>query len=59
MARAAVKPLADALAAEGSAEIFERIEMPLVPVLTAMERTGMYVDPARLAELGRCPGCSD
>ena len=56
VARAAVKPLADALAAEGSAEIFERIEMPLVPVLTAMERTGMYVDPARLAELGDALG---
>ena len=30
--------------------------MPLVRVLTAMERTGMYVDPARLAELGDALG---
>jgi len=33
------------LAAEGLDGLFSRLEMPLVPVLTAMERTGIIVDP--------------
>ncbi len=51
VARAAVEPLMRALEAEGAREVFCDIEMPLVPVLAAMERTGMFVDPERLAEL--------
>ena len=52
VARAVVEPLTAALEAEGAESVFAQIEMPLVPVLAAMERTGMYVDPDRLAELG-------
>ncbi|HET6498964.1 MAG TPA: DNA polymerase I [Coriobacteriia bacterium] len=39
------------LAEDGSAECFERIEMPLVPVLARMERVGVGVDTAVLAAL--------
>lgn len=41
--------LGSALEADGSRELFDRIEMPLLPVLAAMERTGLYVDPSILA----------
>ncbi len=34
-------------------ELFRRVEMPLVPVLADMEQTGIAVDLAYLAELGR------
>ncbi len=44
------EPLAAALEAQGAAPVFTKIEMPLVRVLADMERTGMYVDPERLAE---------
>jgi DNA polymerase-1 len=47
------EPLACALDADGSADCFGRIEMPLVPVLARMERTGMHVDPKVLAEQAR------
>jgi DNA polymerase-1 len=33
------------LAAQGLAGLFERLEMPLVPVLVGMEREGMRIDP--------------
>ena len=33
--------------------LFEEIEMPLVPVLSAMERKGVLVDPQRLRDQGR------
>ena len=51
------QPLADALAAdEAAAQLMEKIEMPLLPVLLAMERTGLFADAAILkqqsAELG-------
>ena len=39
-----------ALDEDGSRSCFDKIEMPLVPVLVLMERNGMYVDPERLAE---------
>ena len=32
--------------------LFERIELPLVPVLVRMERNGMLLDKARLEEIG-------
>lgn len=56
VARAAREPLARALDTHGSARVFAEIEMPLVPVLVQMERTGMYVDPDRLSDLGRALG---
>ncbi|MBO7673486.1 MAG: DNA polymerase I [Atopobiaceae bacterium] len=41
---------------DGSLELFQTIEMPLVQVLAGMERTGLYADPDKLheqsAELG-------
>lgn len=41
--------LDERLHADGSAECFETIEMPLVAVLCGMERAGMFVDPSVLA----------
>ena len=51
LALAVREPLAAALAADGAEEVFTQIEMPLVPVLVAMERAGMLVDPDRLSGL--------
>lgn len=48
-ARVLLKPLMDALSDDGSSELFNTIEMPLVPVLAAMERTGLAADSAILA----------
>ena len=42
--------LAQKLADDGSAELFSQIEMPLLPVLAQMEREGLGVDTAVLAE---------
>ena len=42
--------LADALEKDGSARCMYQIEMPLVGVLARMERQGMHVDPAVLAQ---------
>jgi len=36
------------LAEEGLADLFDRLEMPLMPVLAAMERRGVAVDPEAL-----------
>ena len=38
------------------APLFEQIEMPLVPVLVDMEWTGIRIDTARFAELGKSLG---
>ncbi len=48
---ALVAPLRDRMARENAANVFDGIEMPLVPVLAKMERTGMLVDPDRLRSL--------
>lgn len=56
VARAAREPLDRALAEGGSERVFREIEMPLVPVLAQMERTGMYVDPVKLGDLARVLG---
>ena len=53
LALAAYEPLSRALEADNAVHVFEEIEMPLVPVLAAMERTGMFVDPDRLAALSQ------
>ena len=42
--------LQDLLRKDGSLELFENIEMPLVSVLAGMERTGLYADPNKLRE---------
>ena len=46
-----VAPLRDCMARENAANVFDGIEMPLVPVLAKMERAGMLVDPDRLHSL--------
>lgn len=48
---ALVAPLRDRMARENAANVFDGIEMPLVPVLAMMERAGMLVDPDRLHNL--------
>lgn len=48
---ALVTPLRDRMARENAANVFDGIEMPLVPVLAKMERAGMLVDPDRLHNL--------
>jgi DNA polymerase-1 len=39
------------LAAEGMATVYETLERPLAPVILAMERAGVKVDPRALADL--------
>lgn len=51
MTLALVAPLRDRMARENAANVFDGIEMPLVPVLAKMERAGMLVDPNRLHSL--------
>lgn len=51
LALALVAPLRDRMARENAANVFDGIEMPLVPVLAKMERAGMLVDPDRLRNL--------
>jgi DNA polymerase-1 len=41
------------LADRAQLELFERVEMPLVPILSSMERAGIKVDERILAEMGR------
>lgn len=48
---ALVAPLRDRMARENAANVFDGIEMPLVPVLAKMERAGMLVDSDRLHNL--------
>lgn len=48
---ALVTPLRECMARENAANVFDGIEMPLVPVLAKMERAGMLVDPDRLHSL--------
>lgn len=48
---ALVAPLRDRMARENATNVFDGIEMPLVPVLAKMERAGMLVDPDRLRSL--------
>ena len=48
VALARVAPLRQRMVNENAANVFDGIEMPLVPVLAKMERAGMLVDPERL-----------
>lgn len=48
---ALVAPLRECMTRENAANVFDGIEMPLVPVLAKMERAGMLVDPDRLHSL--------
>ncbi len=49
ISRQLVEPLSAKLEADGAAELFSAIEMPLLPVLAAMEREGLGVDTQVLA----------
>lgn len=51
LALALVAPLRECMTRENAANVFDGIEMPLVPVLAKMERAGMLVDPDRLRSL--------
>jgi DNA polymerase-1 len=44
-------PLREEVEAQGLREVYERIDLPLAPVLARMERAGVGVDPAALAAL--------
>ena len=55
-ARALVQPLKDALEADGSAKVYFDIDLPLIGVLAAMERTGAAVDVDALHRLGQTAG---
>ncbi len=48
-----VRPLSDRLAGEGLGRVYREIELPLVAVLESMQRHGILLDTAALAELGR------
>lgn len=48
--RALRVPLRASLEKDGSLELFETVEMPLLPVLLSMERAGLHADKAVLAE---------
>ncbi|MCB9742502.1 MAG: DNA polymerase I [Alphaproteobacteria bacterium] len=45
--------LNEAIDAAGLREVYERIELPLVPILSAMERRGIALDVERLAALSK------
>ena len=45
-------PLRNALAAVNMTRIMDEVEMPLIPVLAAMEEEGLYVDMGYLSTLG-------
>ena len=49
-ARLLVPTLRERLEKDGSAELFDTMEMPLLPVLAQMERAGLAVDTSVLAE---------
>ena len=51
-ARQLVEPLTQALERDGSTRAYFDIDLPLVAVLSIMERTGTALDCDRLAELG-------
>lgn len=50
--RALVAPLREALDADGTASVYDDIDLPLVPVLAQMERTGAALDVAHLRAIG-------
>lgn len=46
-----VAPLRDQIEARGGSELFESIELPLIPILARMETTGIGVDRAFLEDM--------
>lgn len=54
MARKLLRYLDSMLAAHKARQaVYRELELPLVPVLSTMERNGVLIDPAQLAEQGR------
>lgn len=49
-AQALVEPLSERMEKDGCQDLFREVEMPLLPVLLAMERTGLAVDPSVLRQ---------
>lgn len=47
-----VDTLTEELVQDGTEEVYSKIDLPLVPVLVIMERTGVAIDSKRLRELG-------
>lgn len=52
-ARALVEPLTKAMEEHGVKRVYDEIDLPLVAVLCAMERTGAAIDVEHLGELGK------
>ena len=48
-----VEPLRKSLAERSQTDLLERIELPLIPVLLTMERTGVAIDPGELADFSK------
>jgi DNA polymerase-1 len=48
-----VEPLSKELVAHGATQLFEELEMPLVPVLVAMERRGIRLDTRLLEQAAK------
>ncbi len=53
VARALVEPLSEAMEEHRVKRVYDEIDLPLVAVLCAMERTGVAIDVQHLAELGK------
>ncbi len=53
MTRHLVEPLKAALAADESERPYDEIDLPLVPTLAVMERTGAAIDAEKLQSLGK------
>jgi len=49
----AVGPLTEGLEKKGLLDLFDKVEMPLVTVLSDMERTGVLLDTPMLADISR------
>lgn len=49
-ARLLMPTLTDLLKSDGTLDLFHKLEMPLLPVLMEMERTGLFADPAKLEQ---------
>ncbi len=48
-----VEPLRKSLTERSQTDLLERIELPLIPVLLTMERTGVAIDPGELADFSK------
>ncbi len=56
VAKTLLEPLQEALEKDGSIEAYQSIDLPLVSVLSILERTGAAIDVDHLANLGKKTG---